>query len=176
MAFNLRDIVQTVAPSVAAILGGPLAGTAVRALSELLLGTPDGDETAVAQALQSASPDTLLRLKDLEQQFAIQMQQLGIDVERLHAEDRQSARQREAQVQDWVPRVMALLMFLGFFGVLGALIFIEIPVRGEAPLNIMLGVLGGGITSVLSYYYGSSSGSAQKTRMLGEQIRGNGGP
>ena len=171
MAFNWVDTLRTVAPVLASLVGGPLAGTAVSALSNLLLERPDAPQEEIAQAIANATPETLAKLKQLDNDFNVQMKQLDIDLERLHAEDRQSARRREAEVQDWVPRTLALLIFLGFFCVLIALVFVEIPSRGEAPLNIMLGVLGGGITSILTYYYGSSAGSDKKTQILGEQIR-----
>ena len=171
MAFNLRTLVGTVAPTLASMLGGPLAGSAVRALSELVLGKADGTEEEVVQQLQAADPATLLKLKELDKQFTTQMRQLDVDLERIAAEDRGSARSREMALRDHAPVLLAMLTFCGFFGILAALIFLEIPASGREPLSIMLGTLGSMIVAVSQYYFGSSLGSTQKTQLLGEAMR-----
>ena len=158
----LRDVVGTVAPVLASALGGPLAGTAVRSLSELLLGTPDGTPDEVTQAIQTADPATLLRIKELETQFQHQMAALGVDLERLANEDRASARQRQIATKDILPGVIACAVLVGFFGVLAVIAFQPLPPTAEAPFNVMLGALGAMVTAVAQYYFGSSSGSRMK--------------
>jgi len=75
---------------------------------------------------------------------------------------------------DQLPRLLALLVVAGFFGVLGLLVFKELPKSSEAPLNIMLGVLGTGVTGILNYYYGASAASDQRAlmRQQKEVVRG----
>mgnify|MGYP001610821372 FL=1 len=158
----LRDVVGTVAPVLASALGGPLAGTAVRSLSELLLGTPDGTPDEVTRAIQTADPATLLRIKELETQFQQQMAALGVDLERLANEDRASARQRQIATKDILPGVIALGVLMGFFGLLALIAFRPLPTTAEAPLNVMLGALAGMVTAVAQYYFGSSSSSRAK--------------
>ena len=63
---------------------------------------------------------------------------------------------------------LAALLFLGFFSILGALIFVEIPGRNEALLNVLLGVLGTCFVMTISYFFGSSKGSADKNLMMAE--------
>lgn len=48
--FDWKAIVKTVAPALGTALGGPLAGTAVKVLSEALLGHSDGKEEEIARA------------------------------------------------------------------------------------------------------------------------------
>ena len=50
-------LLSQVAPSIATALGGPLAGIAVKTLSNALLGHESGTEEDVATALQNASPE-----------------------------------------------------------------------------------------------------------------------
>ena len=158
----LRDVVTTVAPVLASALGGPLAGTAVRSLSELLLGKPDGTPEDVVQAIQTADPATLLRLKELDTQFQAQMAQLGVDLERLANEDRASARQRQVATGDVLPGVIALSVLAGFFGLLALMAFHPLPASAEAPFSVMLGALGTMVTAVAQFYFGSSSSSRSK--------------
>ena len=91
----LLNLVRTVAPTIATAVGGPLAGMATRAISEALLGKPDGTEEELAQAAANATPEQLLALKKAEQDFAVRMRELDIDLERIANEDRNSARDRE---------------------------------------------------------------------------------
>lgn len=88
------------------------------------------------------------------------------DAERVYMEDRKSAREREIAVKDKTPAILAGVSFTGFFGILGLMMFVEIPTTAKDPLLIMLGALGAIITGITQYYYGSSSGSARKNDMI----------
>ena len=165
-----KKLAATVAPSLATALGGPLAGVAVSALSEALLGRPDGAEAEVAVALSTGGADALAKLKQAEQAFTVRMRELDIDIEKLHQADRDSARQREAATGDvWTPRLLAFGVTAGFFGVLGWLLSQGKPPDGGDALLVMLGALGGAWASVVAYYFGSSSGSAAKTEILAKR-------
>ena len=83
-------------------------------------------------------------------------------LEELSVKDRDSARQREIQVKDKTPTILAALITVGFFGVLGYMLVHGLPDAGREPLLIMLGALGAAWTGVVSYYFGSSSGSRDK--------------
>jgi len=63
---------------------------------------------------------------------------------------------------------LAALLFIGFFIILGVLIFVGIPERNEALLNVLLGVLGTCFVMTISYFFGSSKGSADKNLMMSE--------
>jgi hypothetical protein len=53
---QLLNLVRTVAPSIASAVGGPLAGMATPAISEALLGKPDGTEAELTEAAAKATP------------------------------------------------------------------------------------------------------------------------
>ena len=165
-----KGILGAIAPTLATALGGPLAGVAASAVSDALLGRPDGSEAEFAVALKAGGPDALAKLKDADNAFAIRMKELGIEVEKLHAADRANAREREAKTGDsWTPRLLASLVTLGFFGVLAWLLAYGKPDAGGDALLVMLGALGGAWASIISYYFGSSAGSAEKTAILGKR-------
>ena len=156
MDFDILGIVRSVAPMLATALGGPLAGAGVSALSNALVGKPDGTEDELASLLKTASPETLVKIKDAEAKFKVTMRELDIKEDDLHAKDRNSARAREMELRDWAPSMIALACFVGFFGILGSMMLWEMPERSVQPINIMLGVLGGIISSITAYYFGSS--------------------
>ena len=60
-----------VAPTIATALGGPLAGVAVRTLSNALLGHENGSEGEVKQALEAASPEQLAQIKQIDADFEV---------------------------------------------------------------------------------------------------------
>jgi hypothetical protein len=163
---ELGPLLGQVAPTIATALGGPLAGMAVKTLSNVLLGHDGGSEEEVTTALQSASPDQLATLKKIDADFKAHMKELDIDLERIAAGDRDSARQMQAATKDWTPKVLAFFITFGFFGALVFIMVFGIPKTGTEVLLMMLGSLSTSWTGVCQFYYGSSAGSKQKTDAL----------
>ena len=163
----ILNLVRTVAPTIASAVGGPLAGMATRTISEALLGKPDGSEQELAEAAAKATPEQLLALKQAENDFAIKMRELDIDLERIANEDRNSARNREVATKDWTPRILAGLITVGYFGALFYMLRNGLPQHGgsEAML-VMLGTLGTAWGGVVAYYFGSSAGSKAKDEAM----------
>lgn len=162
----LLNLVKTVAPSIATAVGGPLAGMATRAISEALLGKPDGTEDELAEAAKNATPEQLLALKQAEQNFVIRMRELDVDLERIANQDRGSAREREIKTGDYTPKLLAAAVTFGFFGVLFWMIAYGLPVNGGEAMLVMLGTLGTAWGAIVSYYFGSSAGSREKTQAM----------
>lgn len=169
---KILDIVRTVAPGIATALGGPLAGVAVQALSNAVLGKPDASKDELIQAVQSATPEQLFAIKRAEQEFTLKMQELEIDLERVSNADRDSARNREVSTKDWTPRILAGLVTAGYFGVLFYMLINGLPAHGgsEAML-VMLGTLGTAWGGIVAYYFGSSAGSKEKTEAMNRMVR-----
>jgi hypothetical protein len=169
---QLLNLVRTVAPTLATAFGGPLAGMATRAVSEALLGKPDGTQEELMAAMPNATPDQLLALKKAEQNFSIRMRELDIDLNRISNEDRNSARNREIQTKDWTPKLLAAGITIGYFGVLFYMLRYGLPTSGgsEAML-VMLGALGTAWGGVVTYYFGSSAGDAKKDGTIDRMAR-----
>jgi hypothetical protein len=162
------------AASLAPIPGAPLIGMAAKALSAGLSTdvkpTADAISTAITTAM--ANPDQLATLKKIDDDFAIQMRQLGIqeitDLEKITAADRADAREREMTIKDKIPAILAILITVGFFGVLTYMLLKPIPPTGHDAMLLMLGSLSTAWAAVVGYYFGSSAGSAQKTDLLAQ--------
>jgi hypothetical protein len=163
---NFGPLLGQLAPTIATALGGPLAGVAVKTLSNALFGHEDGTEEQISVAMASATPDQLAAIKKIDADFKVQMKSLDIDLERIAAGDRDSARQMQRETKDWVPKVLAIVITLGFFGILIWMLLNGMPKTGTEALLMMLGALGTAWTGVVNFYYGSSAGSKAKNDLL----------
>jgi hypothetical protein len=166
---NWKQVIASVAPTLATALGGPLGGLAASVAGKVLLGKTSADPGEIQDfVLAHQTPETFLKLKQVEAELAKELRELEIESERIAAGDRASARERHTKTKDRMPGVLASVVFLGFFGILGSLMFItDIPEAAISPLNIMLGALSTLLVQIGAYYFGSSKGSAEKNVLLG---------
>lgn len=159
-------LLSQVAPTIATALGGPLAGVAVKTLSNALFGHEDASEQEVSDALSNATPDQLAAIKKIDADFKVQMKSLDIDLERIAAGDRDSARQMQQNTKDATPKILAYFITFGFFGALVWILVFGLPQTGLEVILMMLGSLSTSWTGVVQFYYGSSAGSKAKTDAL----------
>ena len=171
MDINWKSIVATVAPSLATALGGPMSGMAVGYLAKALLGKDEATEAEVASAVAGQDPDILLKLKTAEYEFQTKLAEVGVELEQIAAKDRDSARNREVTIRDAMPKILAVLITVGFFGALAVMALVDLPIANRDLMNVMLGALGAAWTSVVSYFFGSSAGSQEKTKILGRVVK-----
>ncbi|MHA7871313.1 MAG: hypothetical protein ACX939_03080 [Hyphococcus sp.] len=163
---RLKRAIARTAPTLANALGGPLAGAAVSALSKALFGADTADEDALSDALINASPEHWLALQKAERDFAIAIRQAQVEEARIAAGDRANARARQAQLQDWTPSALGAVIIFGFFVVLAAMVSRRLPPGAETEFSIMLGALATMTAAVVNYFFGSSAGSKEKTRLM----------
>ena len=71
----------------------------------------------------------------------------------------------QASRDGMIQKVLAILIFIGFFSCIGALMTLDLPDAGHDVLLVLIGALGGAFGAIVNYYFGSSSGSAAKTAM-----------
>jgi uncharacterized membrane protein YeaQ/YmgE (transglycosylase-associated protein family) len=72
----------------------------------------------------------------------------------------------ERMEPDKIRAAIAALIILGFLAVLAAFFFM--PLKGDPGLfNVLIGILGGSFTSVVSFYFASTSGSKAKDETIG---------
>lgn len=163
---RLKRAVAGIAPQLAHALGGPLAGAAVTAISTAIFGTEIMDEEKISAALERASAEQILALTKAEQDFRLALRQVTLDELKVDAGDRASARDRQSEMSDWTPSVLGALIIGGFFIVLAAMIARKLPPGTETEFSIMLGALATMTAAVVNYFFGSSAGSREKTRLL----------
>jgi len=167
MSFEWKKLIGSVAPALATALGSPLAGAAVSALSRAVLNKADGTEKELSAALANVSPETLAQIKKADQDFATKMAELGVDLEKIAAADRDSARQREVKTGDsWTPRLLAGIVVCGWMLVQWFLLNHIVPQEMRDIVMRSLGTIDMALGLVLGYYFGSSAGSDKKNELI----------
>ena len=151
---NIKGLIGDLAPTLGAALGGPVGGAAATMLADVLGCDPTPQK--IEKALQQATPEQLAEIKKAELDFEVRMKELEVDVFALETKDTQHA--REHFREDWTARAIALLSVLlfGFY-----ILLVTIMPADENDLNVVnlvLGYLGGIVSSVVSFYFGASKG------------------
>lgn len=162
-----KHVLATLAPTIGTALLGPFGGMAGAFLASKL-GTAPGDTKALEAAVTSGDPDLLLKIKQADNEFQEKLKELGIEEDKLYFDDRSNARAREAAVRDHTPASLAYFVTIGFFGTLAFMLWHGKPTMGGDALLVMLGSLGTAWAGVISYYFGSSMGSANKDKALAD--------
>ncbi|WP_168789398.1 hypothetical protein [Paraburkholderia aromaticivorans] len=164
------------APLLAGLVGGPIGVgvTAAAAIISHALGTPS-DPGVVELALND--PSALEKVRQAESANSLQLQQLMVtaaqaslahqsDMARIQAADRADARAMGISNKDWVPKVLAMAVTAGFFGILLLMAFQPLPGANKDLVNVIVGALGTAWISIIGYYFGTSVGSMRKTELL----------
>lgn len=160
-----KDILGAVAPSLGTAIGGPMGGMAGKLIADAL--GVENNEKAIGQAVANATPEQLAEIKKVEATFKVQMKELEVDLEKIHADDRNSARRREIETGDKIPAILAVMTMVSFFAYIGAVTFWDAARGADVGfINIAVGWLGGTASTVVAYYFGSSSGSDKKDQMM----------
>lgn len=162
------DWLKAIAPTVATVLGGPLAGLAVEAIGEAF-NWDEATKEKVDQTLKAGkmSGEDLALLKQAEVALTQRLAELDIDIERVHAGDRDSARKMQAETKSVIPGLLATLVTIGFFGILIGMMAGEAKaIENQEALLIMLGALAAAFGQVLNFFFGSSRGSEQKNATI----------
>jgi hypothetical protein len=159
-------LIGSVAPTIATALGGPVAGMAVKAISGALFGHDSATEEEIQTALTNPTADQLSALKKIDSDFKVQMKSLDIDLERIAAGDRASARDMQKETKDWIPRALAVTVTIGFFGILLYMLVYGLPTTGNEALLLLLGALQTAWMGIIAFYFGASSSDTAKDKMI----------
>jgi hypothetical protein len=167
---NIKDlragalqVLKTVAPVIADTLAGPFAPL-VDPIFKAIFGTTDSKQ--VTTALLNATPDQIIAFKQADNAHAEKLEQMGIDRDKLAFDDIANARNMNIQTHDTTPKYLAYFITFGFFATLGYLIVYGKPQAGGDVMLVMVGSLGTAWASIVSFFYGSSAGSAAKTDVI----------
>jgi hypothetical protein len=165
----MNDFVKTILPWIGTAVAGPLGGMAVKFFADKL-GVPAEKAEDLSNWLKGASPEDLLKAKQADQAFELEMKKLGFQeiyqMEELIVRDRMSARDREAKTGDQTTRQLAICYTVGYFVLLMFAFFVKFPEANTEILSALLGILSAAQIGIINYYFGSSKGSADKTDSL----------
>lgn len=161
---------KALAPTLATALGGPLAGLAVEAIGSAF-DWSDATKEKVEATLKSGqlTSEQLAAVQQAEIALKSRLAELGIDLEKIHAADRDSARRMQNETKSLVPGFLAFLITAGFFGILIGMMAGGLKVADNTALLILLGALASSWGAVVNFYYGSSKSSEDKTFIMAKQ-------
>lgn len=162
----MPEWLMKVAPTVASALFGPLGAVAAPIIADLL-GMDDKSVDSVKDAItkNQLSGEQIAALKKSEIELQVKEKELGIRFVEIEAADRASARDMQVAVKSKIPGGLAILVTVGFFGILSYMLTGDY--KPSDALLVMLGSLGTAWTSIVSFYFGSSHGSSQKNDLIG---------
>jgi hypothetical protein len=159
-----KDVVKSVAPTIGAALGGPMAGAAVKVIAQQFLGDENATEQDISEALTSATPDQLIQLKQIEKDFEAKMSALNVDVFKLEVQDRDSARKNNKD--SIMPAVLVVMLTLMVGAGVTALIVFEVPEANSDILYMLYGQVVAAWVSSVAYWVGTTRSSSDKNKML----------
>ena len=154
--------IESIAPTIASCLGGPLAGLAVEAVSKAIGVDPNQVQDTINSGKLTA--DQIASIQAAEVQLKLKAQEMGLNFEELAVQDRKSAREMQTTTKSWIPPLLAIIITVGFFGILVGMM--SGKVTSSDALMLLLGSLGTAWTGVISFYFGSSASSQNKDALL----------
>ena len=154
---------ETIAPTIATAIGGPLGGLAYEAVSKVLGISQDDAKKMLDDGKMSA--DQISQVKIAEIELKKTEEQLGLNFEALAVDDRKSAREMQTEVKSPLVPILAIIIVVSFISItIGTLMgysHIESAMAGT-----LIGYLSAKAEQVVSFYFGSSNGSQAKDQMI----------
>lgn len=166
---EIKQILGNIGVTALGTIAPPFGGMAANILKKTLGLKEDSTDQQIKDAIKNATPEQVVELKKAEQDFKVKLKELDVDILELDQRDRDNAREMQAKTKSNVPAFLSASITIGFFGVLYTMIYKGVPVGDRDALLVMLGSLGTAWTGVVSYWFGSSQGSKDKTEIMGKK-------
>jgi hypothetical protein len=132
------------------------------------LGVESGDEGALAAAVASGDPSVLVKLKEVDANFKLELKRMDIELEQINASDRNSARDL-AKAKGVQPQVILSTVYtVGYFWLLWAMLMGEVIISPDVKglINTLMGVMTAAQVQIMNFWFGSSAGSKAKTDQM----------
>lgn len=166
----LGHVAPWIATALSGVAGPGIAGAAAAALGKAL-GVEDAGLDVLEAKVPTLTAEQLGAIRAGEQQFQKDMRAIDVDLERIAAGDRASARDREVKTRDWVPATLAMLTLI-VYGLEQWYVFThQVPETSRDLVVAGLKTTEALLLFVFGYYFGSSVGSQRKDATIGEAAR-----
>mgnify|MGYP001600220204 CR=1 FL=1 len=157
---------------------GTTVGSAIKLVANTLgvEGTPDAIDNALA-----GNPDAMIKLKELELTHKVELEKIileqeiarTVDVANARAMNIASLQQGDSFIKRFIYYYASIVTFITFAYIF-LITFISIPelnIRfADTVLGFLLGTL---ISTMVNFFFGTSSGSLAKTQMIDKLIKGS---
>ena len=156
-----------IAPTLATAIGGPFGTMAYGLAAKVMNISPEEAQRTIESGKLTAEQIASVQLAEIE--IKAKAQELGLDFAKVAADDRKSARDMQTTTRSMLPPVLAILVTLGFFGILVGMMTKTFATSDA--LLLMLGSLGTAWTGIIAFYFGSSAGSQAKNDLLSRAVK-----
>ena len=173
---SFKKVLGHVIPIAASVAtSGVLGGGVAKQVSSILKLGKNPTEQDVEKALATANPEQYVALHKLEAdtkrqaiEADLKMEELDVEREKVHQLDRDSARKRQVATGDKTPTVLAYIVTGSTFALTAWLIAHGPPEDAAAAtiVGALYGYAWSSVQTVLTFYFGSSKGSKDKTEAM----------
>jgi outer membrane lipoprotein SlyB len=175
---DIASFVGKSAPILGTVLGGP-AGAVLGGLVASALGV-ENEPSAIVEAIRK-DPEAAIKLKQLENEQKAMlnkhieaMADINLEYERTRVEERKSAHNREVQLADsgksnLIQPLLATIGVMAFFGMVAYMLgqgLGDMTKEESFIIGNVTGMVAAIGKDIYGYYFGSSSGSKEKTQHL----------
>jgi len=168
---KIGEVAPTVLETIGAFVPGP-AGIVTGVAGKILRQVFGTDKVSELENAIQTDPNLSLKLREAEIAAQLELMRIEKDTYALQLLDVQSARDREKEYwkslghADYSMEILGWLIVAGFFIILGIRLYVEIPSTQLENVGILMGFLGAGFMAVVQYKFGSSAGSAAKSKAM----------
>jgi hypothetical protein len=171
---DIAGKIADAAPTLGTLIGGPIGtgiGTGVKLLARAFGLSDDATPDQIDEAIKQ-DPQAALKLRQAELEYNLEIGRQKLQETQQYLADVQSARNMAVETtkatgkRDIYLYVLASVIVGGFFGLVGILIFRSVPQDASGVIFTLFGSLAAGFGAVISYFFGSSKGSVDKTELL----------
>jgi hypothetical protein len=126
------------------------------------------DPSAVQDTINSGklTAEQIASIQQAEIALKAKAQEMSLDFEQLAIQDRKSARDMQISTNSFIPPVLSVMIVMAWAAIQFFLLTHVIEPTMRELIARVLGTLDGALMLVLSFYFGSSSGSQNKDAML----------
>ncbi len=160
------DKLKDYAPDIAAAVlsgGATLPQLAMKAVSDAV-GVDVSNEAGLKDYVDSASPETMLKITQANNAFKIRMRELDIELGTAELKNQENA--RDSHKHSIIPAIVTLGMTIIMGGVLWALFKMAIPPENKDVLYMLAGQASALWAASITYWVGTTRSSAEKTYAL----------
>ena len=163
----LKEKVKPVAGDIVEIVGDITGIEAVEKVGQLLQSKKGESDALDAVALE---------FEKYKLEWQLEVMKVETDLYRAEMEDRDSAREREAEYtkatggRDWLMGAVVITGLTLLVGVVCALMFVTIPLENQRLADMTFGAVMSIGASIFSYYVGSSKNSQLKDKTIHKAI------
>tara|TARA_R110002020_G_scaffold234820_5_gene446924 strand:- start:24 stop:500 length:477 start_codon:yes stop_codon:yes gene_type:complete len=153
---KLNGLLKTLAPTIAKTIvsGNPVAGMALKLLSDKL-GIEEKSASKIEKFIEK-NPDRAAEVKEADREFEDKIREMEIDLEAFHVEAQDAQDARRYFSKDRTSKAFALISLIGFLVYCFFVTLMGADVDA-ATTNLVIGYLGGLVSSAASSFYGRES-------------------